>query len=196
MAKAAQNSNAAASPIMVPARAGSMTPAHAELLEQFQTRSAELAEEFAKKLKHLAQFDEDSPCSTSSSSEHAGSDCERVEGPDDDDNDDEESLSPSANSTRVFRASGDPKPKLLVNGNSFKNSTKLEPKEMKMKKLTVNGISKTDKSENPVSIGHDLSQKVGGMNGSMVNGDSETTDRKERIRSSRLDYKRLDELYV
>jgi len=206
MAKVAQSSNAAASPIMgPPSQAEFTSPAHAKLLEKFQTESAKLgeefrkrsqkvAEEFERKLKHLAQFDEYSSCSTSSSSsEHTGSDSE----PDDDDNGDEGSLSPSADTTRVFRVDV-PKLKPLVNGNSLKNSTKLEPKEKKKKKPTVNGISKTDTSESLVSAGLDLSQKAGGMllNGGTTNGDSEITDRKERVRSSKLDYKRLDELYV
>jgi len=55
-----------------------------------------------------------------------------------------------------------PKPKPLVNGNSLKNSTKLEPKEKKKKKPTVNGISNTDTSESLVSIRLDMSQEVGG----------------------------------
>ena len=210
MAKVVQSSNAVASPAMGLAQAEFTSPAHAALLEKFQTKSAklsesfhqssrELAEEYARELKNLAPFDEDSSCSTSSSSEHAGSDSERLEEPDDDDNDDEESLSPSADSTGPFHELGVPKPKSQVNGNPLKNSTKLESKERKKKKiLTVNGISKTDTSESPAAVGLDLSQKVGGMvlSGAIVNGDGESTDRKERIRSSKLDYKRLDELYV
>ncbi|PUU80698.1 hypothetical protein B9Z19DRAFT_1078786 [Tuber borchii] len=210
MAKAVQSSNAAASPAMGLVQAEFMSPEHVELLEKFKTDSAKLgkefqatsrrlAEEFARKLKNLAPFNEESPCSTSSSSEHAGSDSERLEEPDDDDNDDEESLSPSADSTSPFVELGVPKPKPQVNGDSLKNSTKLESKERKKKKmLTVNGISKTDTSESPAAVGLDLSQKVGEMvlgGAIMVNGDGESTDRKERIRSSKLDYKRLDELY-
>ncbi|CUS10315.1 unnamed protein product [Tuber aestivum] len=203
MAKAAQHPNPAASSVLGPAQAEVMSPAHAELLEQFQTklreefqlRSQAMVEEFARELKHLTEFDEDSSCSTSSSSEHAGSDSERLEEPDD-----EEPLSPPADSNRGFREVGVPKPKSLVNGSLLKNPSKLESGEQsKKKRVTVNGVAKADTNESSAveMPGLDLSQNVGGMllDGTMVNGDGEAIDKKERIRCSKLEFKRLDELY-
>jgi len=149
-----------------------------------------VADEFARKPNHFAQFNEESLNYSASSSSfgNAGSDSKRFEEPDDDDNGHEELLPLSAHSTWAFRVLGVPKPKHLVNGNLLKSSAQLEPNKKKKKKdSTANVIRKTDTSESPVSVGLDLSQKIGGilLNGGIVNDDSETTDRKERIRSSK-----------
>ncbi|KAG0129740.1 hypothetical protein HOY82DRAFT_487773 [Tuber indicum] len=175
MAKAVQTPSTASSPVVGPAQSEGMT------------------EEFPRKLKHVVPFDEDNSPSTFSSSGHAGSDNERLEEPDC-----EESL--SRDPKMVFHDLDVPDSKPPLNGVNG-NSLKLESEEKRKKKRVIaNGDDKTDTNEIPSVIempGPDQSQEVGGMllDGTMVNCDSETMDKKERIRSSKLEFKRLDELY-
>ncbi|KAG0633597.1 hypothetical protein HOY80DRAFT_1063184 [Tuber brumale] len=91
------------------------------------------------------------------------------------------------------------KPQLnAVKGNWLKISSKLESEEKwKNKMVIANGVSKADTNKSCSTVGMPglvQSHGVDGMlsNGTLVNGDGVTIDKKEQIGCSKLEFKRLD----